>query len=155
MGIRTERVSKLLQREIADILQTEFSEQVPAMVTVTNVRVTKDLSIAYTDVSVYGQEAAQRQAAFRHLEELTPQVRASLAQRIRHQVRVIPEVRFFLDESLQRAERMNDLFARIRAELKQMRWQTPSHRRACRPPTASGFLLRPDQSSKSHRSPRR
>ena len=116
MGIRTERVSKLLQREIADILQTEFSEQVPAMVTVTNARVTKDLSIAYVDVSVYGQEPAQRQAAFRHLEELTPQVRASLAQRIRHQVRVIPEVRFFLDESLQRAEHMNDLFARIRAE---------------------------------------
>ncbi len=116
MGIRTERVSKLLQREIADLLQTEFSEQVPAMVTVTNVRVTKDLSIAYVDVSVYGQEQAQRQAAFRHLEELTPQVRNSLAQRIRHQVRVIPEVRFFLDESLQRAERMNDLFAQIRAE---------------------------------------
>lgn len=116
MSIRTERVSKLLQREIADILQTEFGEQIPALVTVTNVRVTKDLSIAYVDVSVYSPELPQRQAAFRHLEELTPQVRSSLANRIRHQMRIIPEVRFFLDESLHRAQRMEDLFDRIRAE---------------------------------------
>src|SRR5690606_19350362 len=81
-----------------------------------HVRVTKDLSIAYVDVSVFSPQQAQRQAAFRHLEELTPQVRTALAQRIRHQVRVIPDVRFFLAEGLQRAERMNDLFARIRAE---------------------------------------
>lgn len=116
MSIRTERVAKLLQREIADILQTEFSEEVQSMATVTNVRVTKDLSIAYVDVSFYEQDLAQRQAAFRHLEELTPQVRTALAHRIRHQVRVIPDVRFFLDESLQRAKRMNDLFERIRSE---------------------------------------
>ena len=116
MSIRTERVAKLLQREIADILQTEFSEQLPGLFTVTNVRMTKDLSIAYVDVSVYGQELSQRQAAFRHLEELTPQIRSSLANRIRHQVRGIPEVRFFLDESIQQAKRMDELFDRIRAE---------------------------------------
>lgn len=116
MSIRSERVSKLLQREIADILQTEFQEQLPTMFTVTNVRVTKDFSIAYVDVSVYGEALSQRQAAFRHLEELTPQVRSSLADRIRHQVRSIPEVRFFLDESIHDAKRMDDLFDRIRAE---------------------------------------
>ena len=116
MSIRSERVSKLLQREIADILQTEFQGQLPTMFTVTNVRVTKDFSIAYVDVSVYGEELSQRQAAFRHLEELTPQVRSSLADRIRHQVRSIPEVRFFLDESIHNAKRMDEIFDRIRAE---------------------------------------
>lgn len=116
MSIRTERVSKLLQREIADILQTEFGAQLPALFTVTNVRVTKDLSIAYIDVSVFGEELPQRQAAFRHLEELTAAIRSSLANRIRHQVRIIPEVRFFLDESIHEAKKMDDLFARIRAE---------------------------------------
>ncbi len=116
MSIRSERVSKLLQREIADILQTEFQGQLPTMFTVTNVRVTKDFSIAYVDVSVYGEELSQRQAAFRHLEELTPQVRSSLAERIRHQVRSIPEVRFFLDESIHKAKRMDEIFDRIRAE---------------------------------------
>lgn len=116
MGIRTERVSKLLQREIADILQTEFAEQLPALVTVTGVRVTKDLSIAYVDVSVYGADLPARQASFRHLEELTPQIRSSLADRIRHQVRAVPDIRFFLDESLHEAKRMDELFDRIRAE---------------------------------------
>lgn len=116
MSIRTERVGKLLQREIADILQTEFAEQLPAMYTVTNVRMTKDLGIAYVDVSVYGQELSQRKSAFRHLEELTPQIRSSLADRIRHQVRSIPEIKLFLDESIHEAKRMDELFDRIRAE---------------------------------------
>lgn len=118
MSIRTERVGKLLQREIADILQTEFSEQLPAMCTVTNVRMTKDLGIAYVDVSIYAQELAQRKDAFRHLQELTTHIRSSLADRIRHQMRVIPEVKFFLDESIHDAKRMEELFDRIRAERK-------------------------------------
>lgn len=116
MSIRTERVGKLLQREIADILQTEFSEQLPAMSTVTNVRMTKDLGIAYVDISIYAQELSQRKDAFRHLQELTPQIRSSLADRVRHQVRSIPEIKFFLDESIHEAKRMDELFDRIRAE---------------------------------------
>ncbi|MFW5955341.1 MAG: 30S ribosome-binding factor RbfA [Rhodothermales bacterium] len=116
MSIRTERVARLIQREVADLLQTEFAEQLPSLVTVTSARVTKDLSIAYVYVSVYGETSAQRQSAFRHLEELTPQIRGSLARRIRHQVRAIPEVRFFLDESLEQAQKMETLFDRIREE---------------------------------------
>src|SRR5690554_5684259 len=103
MSIRTERVSRLLQREVADLLQVEFSEQLPSLVTVTDARVTKDLSIAYMYVSVYGKTPAERQASFRRLEELTSQIRGSLGRRIRHQVRSIPEIRFFLDESLEHA----------------------------------------------------
>lgn len=40
-------MAKLLQREVADILQTDLGQQLPTMVTVTDARVTKDLSIAY------------------------------------------------------------------------------------------------------------
>ena len=116
MSIRTERVAKLLQKEIADLLQTSFAEQIQDLVTVTGARVTKDLSIAYIDVSVYNTELSQRQAAFRHLETLLPQIRISLAGRIRHQVRKIPELRFFLDETLHEAKRMDEIFDRIRAE---------------------------------------
>lgn len=116
MSIRTERVARLIQRDVADLLQTDFSEQLPSLVTVTDARITKDLSIAYVYVSVYGETPAQRQATFRHLEELTPQIRAALARRIRHQVRAIPEIRFFLDDSLERAQHMENLFERIREE---------------------------------------
>jgi len=116
MSIRTERVAKLLQREIADLLQTSFAEQIQDLVTVTGARVTKDLSIAYINVSIYNSELTQRQATFSHLETLLPQIRISLAGRIRHQVRKIPEIRLFLDESLEEAKRMDKLFDRIRAE---------------------------------------
>ncbi len=114
MSIRTQRVAKLLQREIADVLNKEFGQQL--MVTVTDARVTKDLSIAYIYVSVFGQTPEQRQAAFRHLQDQIPQIRSSLASRIRHQLRMVPELRFFLDESLEQARKMETLFDRIRAE---------------------------------------
>ena len=116
MGIRTERVAKLLQREIADILTTELSQELQTMVTVTGVRVTPDLSIAYTHVSILADSLPQRQTAFKHVESLAPQIRHALAARIRHQLKSVPDLRFFLDESHQEAQRMEDLFDRIRAE---------------------------------------
>jgi ribosome-binding factor A len=116
MSIRMERMARLLQRELADVIQSEFGQDVQPMVTVTGVRMTKDLSIAYVDVSVFGSAPAQREAALRHLQDRTSQIRGELASRIRHQVRAIPELRFFLDESLEEAQKMEDIFERIRAE---------------------------------------
>ena len=116
MSIRTERVARLIQREVAELFNTEFAEQVQPLLTVTDARVTKDLSIAYVYVSIYGSNQGEREAAFRHLEELVPDLRSALASRIRHQLRTIPELRLFLDESLERAAEMEDLFDRIRAE---------------------------------------
>ena len=117
MSIRTQRVAKLLQREIADVLTKEFGQQL--MVTVTDARVTKDLSIAYLYVSVFGDTPEQRRATFRHLQEQLPQIRAALAGRIRHQLRMVPELRFFLDESLEQARKMESLFDQIREERSQ------------------------------------
>ena len=116
MSIRTERVASLFQREIAGILGSEFSDQLHPMVTVTHVRVTADLSIAYVYVSVLGDSAGQKKAAVSKLKDLTPRIRKSLAQAIRHQVKSIPELRFFLDESLEHASRMDELFGQIREE---------------------------------------
>ena len=116
MSIRTERVARLLQREIASILQTAFSERIPCMYAVTNVRVTKDLGIAYVDVSIYEQDVEQRHAAFQHFTDLTTEVRSVLAGRIRHQLRAVPDIRFFLDESMHGSKRMDEIFEQIRAE---------------------------------------
>lgn len=116
MSIRTERVARLLQREIATILSLEFSDQLHAMVTVTNARVTNDLSIAYIYVSVMEDSASQKIAIVTKLKDLTPRIRMSLARAIRHQVKSIPEIRFFLDESLENAQRLEELFGQIREE---------------------------------------
>lgn len=116
MSYRPIRVARLLQRELASILVTDFADQVPGLTTVTDVRVTKDLSIAYVNVSVLGDDVPARQASFKQVEGRSDEIRKVLAGRIRHQVRKVPELRFFLDESLQKAERMEEIFDRIRAE---------------------------------------
>ena len=116
MSIRTERVARMIQREVADLLQTEFGEASQSLVTVTDARVTADLGIAYVNVSVLGDTPEARKAAFNRLDAETVAIRKALAARIRHQVRRIPEIRFFLDEGPQKRARMDDLFAKIRAE---------------------------------------
>jgi ribosome-binding factor A len=116
MSIRTERVAKLIQREIAEILNKDFGQQQQPLITVTDARVTVDLSIAYVYVSVYGDTRQQREATFKHLEDQVPQLRSELANRIRHQLRQVPELKLFLDESQQRVQRMENLFDRIREE---------------------------------------
>lgn len=116
MSIRTERIAELVQREVARILQREYADQLQPMVTITHARVTGDLSIAYVYASVLGDTSEEREATFKQLQALTPKIREQLASRIRHQVQEIPELKFFLDESLQKAKRMENLFDRIREE---------------------------------------
>ncbi|PEN15096.1 ribosome-binding factor A [Longibacter salinarum] len=116
MSIRTERVAELVQREVARILQRDYADQLQPMVTITNARVTGDLSTAYLYASVLGDTSAKREAAFKQLKALTPEIREKLASRIRHQLRTMPEIEFFLDESLQKAKKMDNLFDRIREE---------------------------------------
>ena len=116
MSIRTDRVGRMIQREVADLLQQDFGEATHSLVTVTGVRMTDDLGIAYVDVSVMGGTPQQRQAGFERLEGQTTEIRHALAQRIRHDVRRVPEVKFFLDEGPQQVARMDELFAQIAAE---------------------------------------
>jgi len=116
MSIRTERVASLFQREIAGILSLEYSDLLHPMVTVTGVRVTNDLSIAYVYISVLGDSAPQKQAVLAKIKDFTPRVRKTLGQAIRHQVKSIPELRFFLDETLETAHRMEELFGEIQKE---------------------------------------
>lgn len=116
MSIRTERVASLFQREIAGILSLEYADLLHPMVTVTGVRVTNDLSIAYVYLSVLGDSNPQKLAVLAKLKEYTPRIRKTLGNAIRHQVKSIPELRFFLDETLENAYKMDELFGKIRKE---------------------------------------
>jgi len=118
MSVYKERVAELVQREVARILQREYADQLKPMVTITNARMTGDLSIAYVYASVLGDTSEEREATFQQLTALTSEIRDELASRIRHEVQEIPELKFFLDESYQKAQRMESLFDRIREERK-------------------------------------
>ena len=112
--MRVQRVSRLLQREIADILAREVEEA--HMITVTEARVTRDLSVVDVHVSVFGSTAEQREDTFRHLQRQTAFIRGLLGRRIRHQMRAVPTIRFRLDETPESARRMEVLFDKIRKE---------------------------------------
>ncbi len=107
-----QRVARLMHREIADILARELPDQ--SMVTVTGVRVTRDLSIAYVDLSFMIDSVEDRQTAFDVLVSQTALVRKFLAQRIRHQIRAVPSIRFFLDDSQDQVRKLDTLFEKIK-----------------------------------------
>ncbi|HLP21593.1 MAG TPA: 30S ribosome-binding factor RbfA [Chitinophagales bacterium] len=90
-----------------------------AFVTVTNVKVTSDLSLARFYVSIFNttDPDAVIQSFYKHKHEL----KRKLAEKVRHQLRVMPEIEFFRDETLDYAYHIEDLFKKIKEEDEKMK----------------------------------
>jgi ribosome-binding factor A len=111
MRIRPEKVAHLMRREVAEILQQRVRDpRVSAMVSVTDVEVTHDLSFARVFVSIMGSPE-EREATMRALAHAAGFVRHELSPRLG--LREVPEVRFVHDESLERGARVEELLKRI------------------------------------------
>lgn len=96
---RQNKVSRLLQKDLGDIFQRESYAIVHnAMVTVTKVHVTKDMSIAKAYLSLFA--TPDKEQLLETIRKHTGEFRYKLAQRIGKQVRVIPELQFYMDDSL-------------------------------------------------------
>ncbi|MCE2613562.1 30S ribosome-binding factor RbfA [Flavobacteriaceae bacterium D16] len=96
---RQKKIGGLIQQDLADILQRAASEGTPGtLISVSKVSVTADLSIAKVYVSVFPTGKAKK--IVEEIKESTPAVRHELAQRTKHQLRRTPELLFFLDDSL-------------------------------------------------------
>lgn len=107
-GKRLEKVNRLIQKELGDIFQKELKPQVPSlMITVTRVNVTSDLSYARVYLSVFGVD--EKQKVVDEVNQNARAIRGMLGNRIRHQMRVVPELRFFEDDSLDYIENIDNL----------------------------------------------
>ena len=105
---RQNKVARLIQKEIADIFQKETPNIVKGkMITVTVVRISPDLSIAKVYLSIFPSENADE--ALDTIREHVSHFRHLLGNRIRHQLRKIPELQFFRDDSLDYIEHIEDL----------------------------------------------
>ncbi len=105
---RQEKISKLLQKDIADIFQKYGRNYYGNTLTsITKVKVTKDLSIARIYLSIYTTE--DKNAILNNVKSNTIEIRKRLAEKIRNQVRIIPELQFFLDDSLDYIENIEKL----------------------------------------------
>ena len=97
-GKRLEKVNKLLLKELGDIFQKELKPKVPSlMITVTRVNVTSDLSYARVYLSVFGVD--EKKKVVEEVGQNAKAIRGLLGNRIRHQMRVVPELRFIEDDS--------------------------------------------------------
>lgn len=107
-SIRQQKMARLIQKELAGIfikeLKSLFSN---AMITVTRVRMSPDLSIARVYVSVFA--VSDKESLYEDIQIHTSEIRKHLGNKIRKQVRIIPELKFFIDDSLDYIENIENV----------------------------------------------
>lgn len=106
-SIRQKRINQLLKEDLSTIFQTKDSVLFPGqMVSVTHVSVTPDLGLAKVALSLFPHN---EEVDFKGvLEEYKNEIRFELGKKVRHQLRVVPELKFYLDDSLDRLEEIED-----------------------------------------------
>lgn len=95
---RQQKISSLLQRELATLFLQDSKSVYNCMMTVTNVTITPDLSIARAYLSIY--MATDKDAVIGAVRANTKDIRFRLGQRIKSQLRVVPQLEFFIDDTL-------------------------------------------------------
>lgn len=111
MRIRPERVGQMMRREIADILDNRLRDpRLSSMVSITDVEVTQDLSFARVYVSTL-ETGAERERLLEALKTAAGFVRHELRPRLG--LREVPELRFVLDESIERGARVDEILRKI------------------------------------------
>ena len=105
---RQNKVSRLIQKDISAIFQENTREWFGnKMVTVTVVRISKDLSSSKIYISVFPSGDARETVDMLNFN--ASKIRYELGTRIRHQLKKVPEIKFFLDDSLDYIDRINEL----------------------------------------------
>ncbi|MBK9177373.1 MAG: 30S ribosome-binding factor RbfA [Flavobacteriales bacterium] len=107
-SIRQNKVNSLLQRELAVIFQQEARGLLPGgLITVSAVRVSPDLGVAKVYLSLF--PVKDKAAVIGHIKDSGHRLRGLLGGRIGKQMRVVPELLFYVDDSLDRAEAIDKL----------------------------------------------
>ena len=114
-SVRQKQIGETVKRHFSMVLQQEtpyINSQ--ALVTITNVKMSPDLSIAKVYLSIYNTE--NKQAVLLELEEHYSRLRQALGNRLKNHVRRIPHIQMFIDETLDEMYRLNALFDRLEEE---------------------------------------
>ena len=105
---RQQKVGRELQRDLAEIIRSKgMAAFGGAMVTVSEVRVSPDLSIAKVYVSIFPSD--KQEAVMKLLEENNKAIRGELGRRVAKQLRIVPELDFYLDTTLDYVEHIEEL----------------------------------------------
>lgn len=115
MSIRRDKVSKIIKEEISLIFFQKIQDPKLGFVTVTEVKVTPDLKQAKVYFSVY--EKNLKEEFLDKINDIKGFIRTELAHRL--SLRYVPELFFYIDETLDYVEKMEDIFDKIHRDDKQ------------------------------------
>ncbi len=107
-SVRQQKVSRLLQKELGMLFQKEFQHLCQGnIISVTIVRITPDLGYAKVYVSAFPTK--EPKAVVENLNANVHEISFALNQKVKNQFRVMPELRFYHDDSMEYAQRIDDL----------------------------------------------
>ncbi|MCQ2342983.1 MAG: 30S ribosome-binding factor RbfA [Paludibacteraceae bacterium] len=104
---RQQKIERLIQKDLSDIFLRYARTLQGTLISVSEVRISPDLSIAHIYLSIFPNEKAA--ATMAKIEEDKGKIRFEMGNLERHQLRIIPEINFHLDETLDKLERIDQL----------------------------------------------
>lgn len=104
---RQKKIGRLLQKELGEIFQRQTQSMGGVMVSVSRVRISPDLSAARIYLSIFPSERGEE--LLTAVQQNTSSIRFELGNRTRHQLRIIPELKFFIDDSIDYLEHIDEL----------------------------------------------
>jgi ribosome-binding factor A len=104
---RQQKISRLIQKELSDIFQKQTRSMHGVLVSVSAVRISPDLSVCRGYLSIFPSERGQE--ILDNINRNARELRYELGTRVRHQLRIIPELKFFIDDSLDYIEHIDQL----------------------------------------------
>lgn len=115
---RQQKFAGVIQKDLAEIFQREGLKYLPnTLVTITKVRVTSDLAIARVYLSFFNSK--NNALALNTIKSHASEIRFKLGNRIKDQVRIVPQLDFYLDDTSEYVEHMDKLFDKISKEPRQ------------------------------------
>ncbi|MFC2324135.1 MAG: 30S ribosome-binding factor RbfA [Bacteroides sp.] len=111
--LRQQKVSRQLQRDFSEMFQNELRALAGGcLISVTDVWISQDLEQAKVYISIFPKE--HEQEIFENIQSKGKEIRYQLGKRVRHQLRLVPELLFRLDQSLDEVEKLEGLLAQIK-----------------------------------------
>ena len=104
---RQNKIARLIQKELSEIFLLQTKSMPGVLVSVSIVRISPDMSYARVYLSVF--PSGRSEEIVKNINASMKSIRFELGNRVRHQLRIIPELKFFVDDSLDYAEKIDEL----------------------------------------------
>ena len=104
---RQHKIARLIQKDLSDIFLRFARTLSGVLISVSEVRISPDLAIAHVYLSIFPQD--KEQAVMEQIENEKGKIRGEMGNLERHQLRIIPELHFHLDETIDLMERIDEL----------------------------------------------